>query len=254
MSQDCSTCKHVMAQEYRCSKGDKAEAYCMGGGYELWEPGELYQARKIRDEKVAKASSILGEDFDGLDEQVSEEAENISTFQAPDVPYGEDLMKLASLTVEEVEKGIGRPLTEAEKSEFLKQAQAKDTLEKLARGEISEDVLIQSLDPEQQKLYSALKETMQNIEARPKSDAEGFNGVKKISVSGQITCNGCKNHSLVGCFLGKYYDCVDNGRYLFEADTSGFTLPPEAQAEKLSDEKDINFIDNMMDNIDRRKQ
>lgn len=255
MSKGCGSCKFVQGDEFKCSKGEKAEIYCMGGDFELWEPSEQFFEAEKKAERISNASSILGEDFDIMDGELSEHAENIGTFQSPEVPYGNDLMEVIQMSIEDVEKKVGRPLSDSEKEEFLNQQRyAAETLDKLRKGEIGEDVLVQSMTTEQQQVFNAMKQAMGDIAARPKSEEEGFNGVKKVSVTGKISCAGCKNHSMVGCFLGKYYDCVDNGRYLFDPENVEGVPSLEHEKEKIDDQKDINFVDNMMDNIDRQKQ
>ena len=94
----------------KCKKGDRAEVYCMGGGYELWQSKEVEESV---DELISKGSTV-----DTVDQEVLEESENIANFTPPEVPYGQSLEEMANTTLEEVESKIGRPLSEAEKKHF----------------------------------------------------------------------------------------------------------------------------------------
>jgi len=248
MARDCSTCT-FLGDGGKCKKGDQAEVYCMGGGYELWQSKEVEESV---DELISKGSTV-----DTVDQEVLEESENIANFTPPEVPYGQSLEEMANTTLEEVEAKIGRPLSEAEKKHFeVVKLQAQELAQKLKSGEITEEDLQKALDPEQQRMYAAMKETLQNIENRPKTDEEGFNGVKKDGILKAPSCNGCKHDSMVGCFLGRYYDCVDNKRYLFEPISDGVKHIEsiEAREERESDEKDVDFIDRMLKDKDSRTQ
>lgn len=104
--------------------------------------------------------------------------------------------------------------------------------------------IIEDFAQKQAAQIEQMKTTMADFEQRPKSTEEGFNGKSKTVGTNMDTCEGCKYHSMLGCFLHKYYDCVDHQRYLYESDV--IPTKQKGAEEKIEDAEDIQFIDDKL--------
>lgn len=255
---DCTTCIHIgTADGESCKRGTKAEVYCFGSGnYELWqgEGAEILtkspEAGNTEPEKIdipgmAKEKLGIGN------------AENDMLFAGPESPYMkmysspvEAVNGLASISKEEFEKNLGRQMSEAEQKEFtVITDSARYMKEKLDSGTINEEEMI--------KLFQDAEEARNAVEGRPVTEADGFNGVRKDGVIKSYACTGCKHHSIVGCFLGRYYDCVDNSRYLFEGITGAINpgeMGIEHKIEEEEADKAADFMDSILEERERNKQ
>jgi len=137
-------------------------------------------------------------------------------------------------SIEEFEAFLGRKLSSDEVESFnkIKGMEKKNLLENVDVSKFLNDKGV-------------------DVSNRPLSSEEGFNGVKKeVGKIYSKSCDGCKNFSIVGCFLGKYYDCVDNGRYLYSPVNDGISSVEsiEEKIERKEDEKIVDFIDGLLDN------
>lgn len=253
---DCSTCIHRDTETNECKKGTEAELYCMGGDFELWaselelnkflneSEESVVEQQQMDVIKVAREKGILSQD-----------AEDEKVFSMPEQPFAaqlsgdviQDMRFISGFDAEGMESQIGREFSEDERAQFEEiKLNAKKYLDMLDRGDVTEDQLREHFTAVQ-----AFSETLNN---RPKEEGEGYNGVKKTEEVKAYSCKGCKNFSNVGCFLGRYYDCVDNGRYLFDPVVPEESLPLERQEEMKADEKDIGYIDSLLDDQERKKQ
>lgn len=261
---NCTTCVHSdKGKQFTCSKGAQAEVYCMGGDYDLWSDCENKPIVSTVGPNLPDIAQMARDKLDIVDKKVLKEAENIQSFDSPLTPYGqvdenmdplESVNNLVGATIDSIEAELGRPLTEDEKREFESaKKQAEMLKQKLDSGEITPDDLKRVLSPEHLKKLEALKEAIQNMDTRPGSGNEGFNGIK-YSDAGEVksrTCEGCIHFSRVGCFLGKYYDCVDHGRYLYDRGKDVIASIEQVEEEVVS-QKDVDFIDNLL--LDENKE
>lgn len=159
----CETCLYF--KESVCEKGASGEAYCLGGGRELWEA----------------SNSVIEPDIVPMDDGELEPS-----------AHNED----AGVTEEDLQK------------------------------------------------LAAAKQLIADINSRPKTIEEGFNGIKKESAKGSDSCAGCINFTATGCFLGRYYECVDVNRFLYQ----GSGVAPIPSIEKVEeDSDDISFIDKLLE-------
>ena len=248
MSRDCSTC--IKAKEGRCLLGNEAEIYCMGGDFELWTDGkEVLENVVIPDKEidimeVARKNGII-------DDQV----ENEKVFDIPEQPYAgvfsQDIVvaiqEICNIDIKQLEQAIGRGLSDEEIASFNEiKTNALKYVKLLDEGKITEDQLREHFTS-----IAAFSEALAN---RPKTADEGFNAVKKNG-PGDIksySCEGCIHFSLVGCFLGRYYDCVDSGRYLFDA---GNVVSSIEKTEEVSvDKEDMDYIDSLLDSNKKKEQ
>lgn len=94
-----------------------------------------------------------------------------------------------------------------------------------------------------------IKQQQENFDNRPKNAESGFNGKLKANPTNMKTCEGCKHHSpLTGCFIKKYHDCVDNGRYLYEL-IPGAGGPMPSIEEELESQESIGMVDDAIKDI-----
>jgi len=94
-----------------------------------------------------------------------------------------------------------------------------------------------------------LKKQQEEMENRPKSQEQGFNGKHKSNPTNMKTCEGCKHSSrLTGCFIKKYHDCVDNGRYLYELVPGAGDEIPSIEEQQESQES-LQLIDDAIKDI-----
>ena len=91
-----------------------------------------------------------------------------------------------------------------------------------------------------------VRSKIEDLESRPKTIEEGFNGKHKNQSTTAKSCAGCKHLTMVGCFLRKYWDCKDNGFYLHEGADYAKTPTTVSSYEKLQEEKEIQYVDDML--------
>lgn len=250
MATDCTTCVHLNEKGVEgCGRGESAEVFCMGGNYELWE-GEINEfLESVRSDVPVEDESINIQNIAREKLKIGADVENASLFSSGKIDFikvfptpVDAVNSFPALTTDEFEKMIGRSLSTEELTDFYKtQENMAFVKARLDSGDITEEGI--------NKLFEEVENAKAKFDARPKVEAEGFNGVKKSAEKKSDSCQGCIHHSRVGCFLGRYYDCVENNRYLFE----GAVVLGSGGLEKTMEEAEINsaseYIDKMLDDF-----
>lgn len=116
----------------------------------------------------------------------------------------------------------------------------EDEIEKVIKEEFQTEPIT---DEERE----AMAEISEQISEPPKS-FEGFNGIQKPEtiVEKAESCDGCKNFSkMVGCFINKFTDCTNHGRYLYEAQEE-VTMGAEAKVELDESQDAQDMVDDLL--------
>lgn len=172
-----------------CAKGDEGFEYCTSGDYEMWAPLSEEKRTEIANEVVAARDNELMDS--GIDDDAVEATED-GLDEMPDQDGDDD-------------------------SASPGPASSKDALIQMAKAMGASDEDAEKMAATQEKLAND-------------ASFDGYNGKeKKSGVVLSASCQGCRNHhELTGCFLNKYTECVNNGRFMF-VPTKGDVVPLEGE-------------------------
>ena len=173
-----------------CAKGDEGFEYCTSGDYEMWAPLSEGKREEIAKEVAAARDNEL------LDSGIGDEAE----------------------TSDEGEEFAEEPGDSPDGGSPAQAATSKDALIQMAKAMGASDEDAERMAATQEKLAN-------------EDSFDGYNGKeKKTGVVLSASCQGCRNHhELTGCFLNKYTECTNGGRFMY-VPTQGDAVPLEGEA------------------------